>query len=69
MPSIAWVALRSDIADATLPLYEVEEREDDIPRHSSSIVEKVGQVGKEAHILRPECQEGVKMRTWLGTKK
>jgi hypothetical protein len=49
MPSVAWVALRSNITDATLLPYEVENREDDIPRHDFGIIEKVRHVSGEAH--------------------
>jgi hypothetical protein len=49
MPSVAWVALGSDITNATLLPHEIEKREDDIPRHDSGIIKKVGNIRGETH--------------------
>jgi len=48
--SITWVALWRDMPDAALESDEIEECEDQIPRHDPGNQEKVGHAFGETHV-------------------
>jgi len=49
VPPMAWVAGGGNMPDVALPLHEIEECEEHVPRHNPGIKDEDGYTGEEAH--------------------